>query len=86
MSRWLCVASVCAGSSASADVTFGVPVCRSEGSSRVFRGECIGVERAPLVFFESQRWRLYETGQASCLEEETVEEVRKLKGGRCRVW
>lgn len=86
MSRWLWQASAGTGSAASAVVTFGVPVCSGEGSLRVFRGECIGVERAPLVFFESQRRRLYETGQASCLEGETVEEVRNLKGGRCRVW
>jgi hypothetical protein len=36
------------------------------------------------VFFESHRWCLYETKQASRLEEQTVEGLRKPMGGRCR--
>lgn len=55
-------------------VVFGLTVSRHSG------------ERAPLLFFESQRWRLYERGQASRMEEEAVAGLRKLKGGRCRVW
>jgi hypothetical protein len=36
--------------------------------------------------FEPHRWCLYEIRQASHAEEETVEGLRKLKGGRCRGW
>jgi hypothetical protein len=36
------------------------------------------------VFFESHRWCLYETGQASRLEEQAAEGLRKARGGRCR--
>jgi hypothetical protein len=56
------------------------------GPSRVLGQQRFGVSRAPFVFFESQRWRLYERGQASCLEVETVGGVRNSMGGRCRVW
>jgi hypothetical protein len=35
------------------------------------------------VFFESHRWCLYETRQASRLEEQSVEGLRKTMGGRC---
>lgn len=36
-----------------------------------------GVECQRLLFFESHRWRLYETGQASRSEEEAVKGLRK---------
>jgi hypothetical protein len=57
-----------------------------ERPSRVLCQRRFGVSRAPLMFFESQRWRLYERGQASCLEVEAVGGVRNPMGGRCRVW
>jgi hypothetical protein len=39
----------------------------------------------PFMFFESYRWCLYETRQASRVEEQTVAGLRKPRGGRCRV-
>lgn len=44
------------------------------------------IRNEPFVFFESQRWCLCETKQASRLEVQTVEGLRKVKGGRCRGW